>query len=90
MYVVSAPKLWSPQNMKSKKPKLCSNLKWLGSAYSSNEEVLNSKIYGPSAPTIREEVASHDTKTSNFRYNWYAQKISGNVTVGALKKFNQY
>ena len=62
--------------------KVCSDLKWLGSAlsaFSSNAEVLNSNIFGPSAPTMMG--ASRDTKTSDFRYKRYPKKINGYVTV---------
>ena len=49
--IVSPPKPWHSKKIKSKKNK--SLLEWLAfSDFSSNAEVLNSKISGPSAPTI--------------------------------------
>ena len=72
---VSAPKILGKKNNK-RKTKACSNLKWLGSALSaffSNLEVLNSKILGPSVPTMGEGNL-RDTKMSDFRYKRYPPK----------------
>ena len=68
------------------------NLQWLRSAtsvFSSNLEVLDSKIVDHSVPTMEEKGGSEegggvkglcDTKMSDFRYKQYPQKISGYVT----------
>ena len=51
-------------------------------AFSSNVEVLNSKIFGPSAPIFMGEGmrAVDDTKASDFRCKQYLQIIYGYVT----------
>ena len=49
-------------------------------AFSCNAEVLNSKNFGLLVPTMVEGPLC-DTKTSNFQYRSYPQKISGYVTA---------
>ena len=67
----------APKKIKSKKIKVCSNLKWLGSAlsaFSSTEEVLNSNIFGPSVPIIwRIRVKEKKTKKNDW---FWTQAVS--------------
>lgn len=77
---ILAPKLLLPKKVKSKKIKVCLNLKWLRST------LIQLKIFWLLSSFDGECGASGDTKMSDVRYKQYPKKISGYTSASYNSK----